>query len=192
MSHDDAKAPDSQPNPDEPEGATPPGDEVPDQNEDLGDSGKKALAAERAARRKAENERKALNAELEKLREATQSDQEKALNKARKEGQQAAETEWKTKWRKERVTSEAMRLMNGRVSDPRLALPHLDLGDDVLDDDGTVDRKALQQAIDGLLDEYPALAVADPPTHHGDLGPKRSTRAPLDMNSLLRQAAGRG
>jgi hypothetical protein len=130
--------------------------------------------------------------EMERLREANQTEAEKALEAARREGQQSAEKEWKSKWQTERLRGEALRAMNGRVSDPRLAFPHLDL-DGLMDDEGTVDTKALSKAIDALLDEYPALAASDSgSSHHLDLGPKRTTKAaPQDMNALLRQAAGR-
>jgi hypothetical protein len=128
--------------------------------------------------------------ELVSLREANQSEAEKALEAARREGAKAAETEWKSKWQQERLRGEALRVMNGKVSDPRLAFPHLQL-DGVMDDDGEVDTKALKKAVDALLEEYPALAVSDSPNHHLDLGPKRTAKAPQNMNDLLRQAAGR-
>lgn len=130
--------------------------------------------------------------EMERLREANQSEAEKALEAARREGAKAAEAEWKTKYQQERLRGEALRAMNGKVTDPRLAFPHLDL-DEVMNESGDVDTRALNKAIDALLDEYPALAAGDAPNHHLDLGPKRSTaKAPQDMNDLLRRAAGRG
>ena len=131
-----------------------------------------------------------LQAELERLREANQTEAEKAIEASRKEARKEAESEWKGKWQRERVTTEAMRVMNGRVSDPRLAFPLLDL-DAVLDDDGEVDPKALKKAVDDLIEEYPSLALADAPSHHMDLGPKRTAKAPQNMNDLLRRAAGR-
>lgn len=153
----------------------------------------KALARkwEREAKKNSTAATKA-STELERLREANQSAEEKALAAARREGAKAAEAEWKGKWAQERIRGEALRLMNGRVSDPRLAFPHLDLGSDVLADDGSVDATALKSAIDSLLDEYPALALGEAPVHHGDLGPKQNARATHhdDMNALLRATAG--
>jgi len=144
----------------------------------------KEAKAKSAAAAKAE-------ADAQRLREATQTDAEKALEAARREGAKNAEAEWKAKWITERGTNAALRAMNGRVADPRLAMPLLDLKE-VVDDKGEVDKDALAKAVDDLLEEYPALAAGGAPTtHHGDLGPKSTQRLPQDMNALLRRAAGR-
>jgi hypothetical protein len=151
----------------------------------------KALARkwEREAKKNQTTAAKAME-EAERIREANSTEAEKALAAARREGQQAAEKEWKTKWQTERLHGEALRLMNGKVSDPRLAFPHLDL-DGVMDDNGKVNSKALEKAVDDLLAEFPALSAATA-GHHMDLGPKQNnTRPTKDMNDLLRRAAGR-
>lgn len=151
----------------------------------------KAMARkwEREAKRNS-NALSKVNSEVESLREAQKTESEKALDAARREGYSKAESEWKVKWRKERVTTEAIRAMSGRVSDPRLALPHLRLPDDAVDDNGEVNRDALAQAVDDLLAEYPALAINGTSTarHHADIGPKRNPRKEVDANDLLRIA----
>src|SRR5690242_5040128 len=69
---------------------TPAGDNAPATGEDaLGDPGKAALAAERAAKRQAENDLKALRAELDELRARDLSDSEK-LNKRASEAETRA------------------------------------------------------------------------------------------------------
>lgn len=69
------------------QGATP---EPPDQP--LGEAGQRALAAERQFRSDAEAEAKALKDELETLKAATQTDQEKAIEAAKAEGFALANT----------------------------------------------------------------------------------------------------
>lgn len=78
--------------------ADPPGDPAPEPTPEpdpkpedaLGDAGKKALDKERADRKAAEKRAKDAESELEKFREASKTEQEKALDAARKEGQAEA------------------------------------------------------------------------------------------------------
>src|SRR5687768_12689074 len=76
--------PDPDPTPTPPEGTTPP--TPPPEAEALGDAGKKALSEERAARKAAEKAARDAQAELDRLRQASMSDQEKAVAAARLEG----------------------------------------------------------------------------------------------------------
>jgi len=62
--------------------------------DDLGDSGKRALEAERAARKEAEKQAKAVQRELEQLRQAQMSESEKAVAEAEARGRTSAITEF--------------------------------------------------------------------------------------------------
>jgi hypothetical protein len=61
-------------------------------DDNLGDPGKRALEAERAARKEAEKQAKAVQKELEQLRQAQMSESEKALAEAEARGKSAATT----------------------------------------------------------------------------------------------------
>lgn len=157
------------------------------ENEELGEAGKKALAEERAARKKAERDAKAATTELTKFREANQSEQEKALAAARKEGEQAA----MAKANRRLLEAEVRAGAAGKLADPSDALGLLGDVEQFLDSDGDVDRKALAKAIDDLVKEKPYLAGTPQAGGSFDGGARTSPPAGQDMNQLLRQAAGR-
>lgn len=69
----------------------------------LGDAGKRALENERTARKAAETAAKTANDELEKLRSANQTDSEKALAAARKEGSTEAAAKYANQIRRSEV-----------------------------------------------------------------------------------------
>jgi hypothetical protein len=142
----------------------------------------------------AKSRRQARNWEIEvgkarkriaELEAATQTDQEKALAAARAEG--AAEA--RTRYEQRIIAAEAHRALTGKVSSPRLALPHLDLSQVTLAEDGTVDAMALDTAVTALLAEFPELASPAEP-HHADLGPRQApgSDGKHDPNALLRAA----
>jgi hypothetical protein len=78
-----------------PQDTTPPADQAPDDganppnDDNLGDPGKRALDAERAARKEAEKQARAVQKELEQLRQAQMSESEKALAEAEARGKLA-------------------------------------------------------------------------------------------------------
>lgn len=130
--------------------------------EPLGPAGEKALAEERAARKAAEKQAKDAQTELDKVRKANMTDQEKAVAEARAEG------------RKEALATATDRLLRAEVkaaagnklADPGDAVAHLrDAGglDRFLTDDGEVDTKAVASAIDDLVKAKPYLASAAKP-----------------------------
>lgn len=132
----------------------------PDQDEPLGDAGKKALAQERAARKAAEKDAKRakdLEAELSKLREDQMSEQERAVNQARKEGAAEALAEAN----KRIARSEAKALATGKTRDPDVAVQLLGDLSQFVTDDGDVDTDAMSAALDELVKEKEYLAVGD-------------------------------
>lgn len=149
----------------------------------LGEAGVRALEAEREARKKAEREAKATKVELDKIRTASQTDQEKALAAAREEGK----TEATKAGNAAIVKAEVRALAAGRM-DPKLAVRLLDLDEFSVDDDGEVDDKAITKAIDQLLKETPGLAAAANNGGRGsaDQGARGAAVKPADMNEWLR------
>lgn len=152
------------------------------------------------ARREAQQVRRQLReaqAELEAMRQAAQTESERAIAAARQEGYTEAEKTWRAKWRNATVESAALRQLTGHVVSPKLVLPHLDLGSVEVDDEGTVDDKALADRITAVLTEFPFLASGSAPIPYADQGPKKQARPGVDAegkhdaNSLLRSAFGR-
>lgn len=98
---------------------------------------------------------RATEADLEKLRTATQSDTENAIAKAKAEGEQA----YKTRWREAVITSAAVaRLAEKGVTATELAAKALDLSDIEVDENGRLDTAAIDSRIEALLKRYPLLA----------------------------------
>ena len=131
-----------------------------EETETLGEPGKKALEQERAARKAAEKEAKRakdLQAELDRLREDQMSEQEKAVNEARKEG--AAEALREANARIAR--SEAKALATGKTRDPEVAVQLLGDLSEFVTEDGDVDTDAMSDALDRLVEEKDYLAVGD-------------------------------
>lgn len=135
-----------------PEGVTPPAADPPDP-----DAGAKtALAAERKARADAEKAVKAANAELERLRKAQMSDNEKALEEAKAAGRKEATAEQAAVL----VAAKIETALTGKVPDPAAVVDDLNLAK-FINEDGTVNT----EAITALSEKYGALAVpaAKPP-----------------------------
>lgn len=101
-----------------------------------------------------------LQAELAKAKEATQTDQEKALEQARKEAAEEARNELTVELRKERLQSAVARTAAGKFADVDDAIKLLDLDDDIFDEDGKVNADNLKSALDDLLDRKPHLAAS--------------------------------
>lgn len=172
MPEDPTPTPDPEPTPD----PTPESD--PDDG--LGDAGKKALAAERAAAKAAEKRAKAAEAELAKLREATATDSEKALAAAKAEG--AAEA--LVTAHRMILTAEVKAAAAGVLQDPDDAVRLLDLDGFEVGGDGVVDVKAITREVEALAKAKPYLAAgAKPaPLPGGGATPSNGT----DPNAWLR------
>lgn len=155
-------------------------------SDDLGDAGKKALAAERAAAKAAEKRAKALESELEKLRLENASAEEKAIAAAKAEGRTEALTVSNARLLRAEVKAAA----SGVLQDPDDAVRLLDLDQFEVDDDGEVDTKAITAAVERLAKSKPYLAVGAKPTALPGGGATPSQG--FSMDDLIRRKAGRG
>jgi hypothetical protein len=155
------------------------------QQGDLGAAGKKALDAERSARKAAEKRMGDLEKELTQLREGSMSEQEKAVEQARREAKAEASKAFNTRL----VQAEVRAAAAGKLADPEDAIRFLELNDFDVNDNGEVDGKAISTALDGLLKQKPYLAAsATRPTGDADQGARRSSASGPDMDQLLRAA----
>lgn len=127
-----------------------PGETAPVVDPDAG--AKKALVAERAARKAAEKELAAFRAEAALKDKPVE---EQAIEKARAEGR----TEQAAKSNERYIRAELKAAATGKVKNPALALKLIDMSGIDVDDDGEVDSDAIQAAVTDLLTEYPELAV---------------------------------
>lgn len=111
--------------------------------------------------KKASKQVEDLQAELAKAKEATQTEQEKALEQARKEAADEARNEVVGELRKERLQAAVARSAAGKFADVDDAIKLLDLeDDDIFDEDGKVNADNLKSALDDLLDRKPHLAAS--------------------------------
>lgn len=147
-----------------PDDATPPAADPPpsDPPVELGDAGKKALDAIRAEKKAAEKQAKELQAELDKLRQASMSEQEKAIADA----VAAAKAETLTQVGSKVAVAEFKAAAAGRLDDGQLTalLGGLDLKA-FLDDEGDVDAAKVKAFVDTVA---PKAAAPDDPKP-GDL-----------------------
>lgn len=125
----------------------------------LGDAGKQALDRMKADRKAAEARAKAAEAELEKLRNASKTEQERAVDAARKEG--ASEAAQKANERLIRAETKAI-AATAKFHDPGDVIAQLgsQLADIEVDDEGEVDAKALKALVDRLAKDKPYLVNA--------------------------------
>jgi hypothetical protein len=124
--------------------------------EALGDAGKQALDRMKAERNAERKRAAAAEAELDKLRNASKSEQEKAIDAARKEGESEATKRANTRL----VRAEARALAAAaKFRDPGDVIAQLGdrLGGITVDDDGEVDQKALKGLVDDLAKAKPYL-----------------------------------
>lgn len=120
--------------------------------EDPNAGAKKALVAERTARKAAEKELAAFRAAAA-LKDKPAEEQ--ALELARAEGR----TEGTAKGNERLIRAEVKAAATGKVKNPALALKLIDMSGIDVDEDGEVDSDALNDAITALLAEYPELAA---------------------------------
>lgn len=161
-------------------------------DEELRPEGVKALEEWKNRAKKAEKDAKeaaALRSELEKLRESQMGESEKALKKAREEGEQSA----MTRLQAERVLDRVEVLAAKTFADPEDARLRLaSRVGDLTTGEGSPDAKAIQAALDDLLKDKPHLA-ATPSRARGDIdqGARGTKASGDDMNQMLLRAAGR-
>lgn len=142
---------------------------------------KSALDAERKARQAEERKRKGLERQLgetkTRLDEAegrSKTDQEKAIDQARREAEEKARKEVFAQANERLVRAEVRAQAAGRLADPDDAVRLLDLSGFSVGDDGEIDSKPIAEAIEELVKAKPYLAAdAKPrPTGSGDGGPR--------------------
>jgi len=127
-------------------------------------------------------------AELEKIRESAQSDQESALAQAREEARREAFQEALAEANSRILRAEVIAAASRKLADPEDAVRLLDLDSFHVDDNGEVDRAALAAAVDELVKAKPYLAGARDP----DFGARPPAQpAGQSMDDLIRSAARR-
>lgn len=143
------------------------------------------LARERDRRQAAEREAKRTEAELAKLRESSMSDQEKAIEQARRE----ARAEANGAFNKRLVQADVRAAAAGKLTDPEDAIRFLDLDTFAVNDDGETDKKAITAAVAQLVKDKPYLAAgATRPTGDADQGARGAGAGSSSMNDLIRNA----
>lgn len=160
----------------------PPKPTDPPEPDGLGDAGKKAIAAERDARKAAEDRAKAAEAELDKLRKAQMSDADKAIADAKATAKAEADQTWTARV----VRAEAMAAAATKVVDAETAVALLDLSK-IPVTDGEVDRDALAKAIDALVEAKPFLKPGEPgkpPTPKVPGGPRNDGKGSITREQL--------
>jgi hypothetical protein len=125
--------------------------------------------------------------EFDKLREQSKSEQERAVDAARKEGAAAAAERWKSRLVSSEVRAQAARL---RFHDPADAVAqlHASLGGIQVSDDGDLDGESISKALTELAKAKPYLVVEEKPGRAGGdagQGPRGGT-GPTNMNELIR------
>ena len=129
----------------------------------------KTHARKHERRAKAEKSRAdKVQAELDELRKGQQTDHEKALEEARKEAREAALSEAEKERRSDRLEVAVTRLAAKTFADTEDALTNIERAiargdldtDDIFDDQGKVQTKALETALGELLERKPHLAVS--------------------------------
>lgn len=127
--------------------------------------------------RKNEREAKRLRAELDKLQQASMSEQEKAVAQAKVAGYTEGLTAATVRLRRAEVRAAAA----GLLADPEDAVHLLDLDQYQPNDDGDFDRKAIVADIAALVKAKPYLG-ATPGNGSGEGGPRGQSPAPLALN----------
>lgn len=163
------------------DGADKPGDD-----EQLGDAGKKALAEERQARKKAERELRDAATKLQQFEDANKTEAQKIAD-AKTKAEQERDTyaaELATLRREQAI------FRNAGNADPALLLDSRSFLDSIKELDPG-DDKAIKAAIANAVRDNPRLGRIAQST--GDLGAGHQNRATAaGLNDLLRAAAGRG
>lgn len=169
---------DATPTPDAPEPDPP--------EDDLGDAGKKAIDSERKARRDAEKRVKAVEGELEKLRQQTMTDTEKAIAQAKSEGKAEAMSLLGAA----KVESAFAIAASGRIEPDSLKVLLQGLNHSTfLLEDGTVDDASVSTFIDGIApkpDPNRRVDLGQGARLGGKTGPGGGLSADPLVNSLTR------
>ncbi len=176
----------------------------------LGDAGKRALEAERAATKKARDELRPWKALSKRLGSLTPEQVEERLNGISRDGKtgeqidvdkvrREAVAEARQQFDRRIVRAEVRALAVESFADPEDAVLYLDkqLGDfDVTDDGDLEDADAVKRALADLLKRKPHLAKrkdeGDGDGGDFDGGARGTARQPTTMSDLIRNRAGLG
>lgn len=109
--------------------------------------------------RDAKKAREQLKSAQDAARQATLSEHEKAIEKARQEAEAAGRNDERSKAVRRILVAEVRAAAGGRMADPADAVRLIDIDDFVVDDDGEPDPKQISAAIDALLKAKPYLAA---------------------------------
>lgn len=119
--------------------------------EDPTDGLKKALAAERKARKDAERKAREATAALA---DRDKEPAEQAIEQAKREAVEQAQSSFNQRL----IRAELKAALTGKVRNPALALKVIDTSEIEVTGDGDVDAQSVTDAIAALLEEYPDLA----------------------------------
>lgn len=153
--------------------------------EGLGEGGKAAIAAERKAAREALKRAEAAEKELEKLRTASLSEQEKAIAEARKAGAQEAQQAASVRVRKAEVRR-SLTASGIQATELELAALSPDFGDLEVGEDGEIE--GLEQAVTAFKAAHPSLFSKPAPTGSADGGVRGKSTLTLDQIKRMTQA----
>lgn len=149
------------------------------------------LARERDRRQAAEREAKRvkdLEAELNKFREQSMTETEKAIAAAKREALEEAQKSFQRRL----VQAEVRAMAAGKLNDPEDAIHFLDLDDVAVGEDGTIDKKALTKKLDDLVKAKPYLAGGGTRQSGGaDQGARGGQQVVSSMNDIFRSATRR-
>jgi hypothetical protein len=146
----------------------------------LGDPGKRALAAERQARLAAESQAKSLRRELDGLKTAQMSESERAVAEAREAGRREATTTYS----KQLASAEFRAAAKEQNVDVKDVLDYIDTSKFINADDGSVDTKAIEIAVTKFA------AGKKPATANDFNGGTREPAQTNNMNDLIRGQLG--
>lgn len=149
-------------------------------DDNLGDPGKKALQAEREARKTAERELKDLRSRIQAMEEAqNKTAEERAALEQQRELERAA----LSKANERILAAEIRAAAKGELADPSDALTFIDRSTFEVGDDGSVDGDAIKSAISELLEQKPYLAARREPKVEGSAdGGTREASRPRQLN----------
>lgn len=170
--------------PQEPQDSTPPAEKPATGEDALGDAGKQALDRMKAERNEATKQLKALQQELEKVRQAQMSESEKAVAEAEARGRATATTEFGQRLAAAQFVAEAAR--RNPDFDAASVLEDLNLAKYVTEA-GDPDGKGIASVVERLVPER-----ASNPRPSGDvgLGPRTPVPPPTDGSPRSLIAAG--
>jgi hypothetical protein len=160
----------------------------------LGDAGKKALQAEREARKAEAKRAKELEAELNQLREASMSEQERAIEQARREAADEARTAVLGDVNKRLFAAELRAQAAGKLANPGLlANPDVALGLLQLDaipvtETGDIDSEAISERLTSFLEENQNLRASAMQPGDADQGARTPVPERVDMDALIRRS----